>query len=1171
MIEKILKDRIFILDGAMGTAIQQYRLTEKDFRGEEFREHPVNLQGNNDILNFTQPAIIREIHRKYIEAGADIIETNTFNSNAVSQSEYQCTDYIYRLNREGARLAKETALQADRPVFVAGSIGPTSVTLSLSPDINRPEYRPVSFDDLAATYYTQVKGLVDGGADILLIETVFDGLNAKAALYAIQQVLSEKKCQIPVMISATVNDKTGRTLTGQTLEALYTAVSHYPLLSFGLNCSFGATDLQPFLEQLSGILPCGLSIYPNAGLPDEMGEYKETPEITAFHLKKMAEKGLINIAGGCCGTGPAHIQAIREAIGHLPPRKIPAPSSLLTVSGLDKTSIDKDKNNFIHVGERTNVAGSAKFARLIRTKAYEEAASIARKQIEGGASLIDINMDDALLDSSAEIQTFLRIISNEPDIAQAAVMIDSSDWDTILTGLKNTQGKSIVNSISLKEGEEEFLRKAAEIRKLGGAVVVMAFDEEGQAVSYERKIAICQRAWQLLTEKAGYAPTDIIFDVNILAIGTGLKEHNNYAVDFIRAVQWVKTHLSGCHTSGGVSNLSFSFRGNNPVREAMHSVFLYHAIQAGLDMAIVNPAMLQVYDDIEPQLLKAVEEVVLNKSPEATDRLIELAEKIKNDQTGNKQQPVLEWRNQSLADRLAYALIKGNTEYLAADIAEAIEYYPAPVDIIEGPLMEGMEKVGNLFGEGKMFLPQVVKSAKVMKEAVGSLQPEIECYGKSKGTTSRLHRVLIATAKGDVHDIGKNIVRIVLSCNNLEVIDLGVMVDNYRIIEAIREYKPDVAGISGLITPSLHEMENLCELLQKEKLTVPLIVGGATTSSVHTAVKLAPKYEQGVIYGGDASRTAGIIKKLLQNPTGYLEEVKKEQENIRQIYHNSHPALLSYQEARQKAPRFSEETFIQPPGFGEHNLSVKHLDLGELLPYIDWTPFFHFWGFKGKYPEILQTHEEADQTYQAALEMLGNIIAGKEFDASLIVKFYSAYSKEDTIILENGSRLPMLRQQTPSSCLCLADYLPHSSEKPGTIGLFCLKVSDEHKHPECHDFNALLRESLCARLTEAMAEWMQATLQEKVPMIRPAFGYPACPDHSLKKDVFDLLEAPEKIGVSLTSSYAIQPTTSLCGMLIAHPEARYFSLGKIGDDQLKAYCLKRGIPETEGKKLLGIF
>ncbi|AZS28631.1 methionine synthase [Butyricimonas faecalis] len=1137
-----LQDRIYILDGATGTALQQFRLTEADFRGEEFARHPIPLKGNNDVLNITRPDVIRQVHQNYIDAGADIIETNTFNANAISQTEYGCTEWVERFNLEGARLAKEVASACkEREIYVAGSIGPTDKSLTLAPDPDQPTYRIVNFDTLANAYAGQVAALIEGGVDLLLVETIYDGLNAKAALYAIAKVQEEKGTNLPVMLSATVNDKSGRTLTGQSLEALFTSLSHYPILSFGLNCSFGAKELHHFLRELAPRIPCYISIYPNAGLPNEMGEYDESPEFTALCLQNMAKEGLINIAGGCCGTTPDHIRAIANALKDIPPRKVPTPTHQLKVSGLDTVVVDKELNNFINIGERTNVAGSAKFARLIREKNYTEAATIARKQIEAGASIIDINMDDAMLDGTAEMERFVRIISNEPDIAKAAFMIDSSKWETILAGLKNTQGKCIVNSISLKEGEEEFLYKAKEIQRLGAAVVVMAFDEEGQATTFQRKIDICQRAYNLLTTQAGFTPENIIFDVNILAIGTGIEEHNNYAVDYIEAVRWIKQNLKGCRTSGGVSNLSFSFRGNNTVREAMHSVFLYHAIRAGLDMAIVNPAMLQVYDEIDPVLLKAVEDVVLNRTPEATETLLSLAEKYKETKGEVKTVQQEEWRNHSLEERLGHALIKGITDYLTDDLQEALTQYTSPVEIIEGPLMKGMERVGQFFGEGKMFLPQVVKSAKVMKEAVHILQPEIERHNASGQNITRRPRVVIATVKGDVHDIGKNIVNIVLTCNNLEVIDLGVMVDNQSIIKAAKEHGADIIGVSGLITPSLGEMENLCELLQKEQLQIPLIVGGATTSTVHTAVKLAPKYDYCVVSGGDASRTVGIIKRLLSDRENYIREIKDEQENIRTLYNRHQQKQISLEEARRRAPRYDWD-HVTPTTFGEHNLLVKRLNLEDLVEKIDWTPFFHFWGFKGKYPEIIYTNDEADRTYQAALDMLGKVIAGNEFDASIIVRFFDAYSENEDIVLDGQHRFTMPRQQTDlEECLSLADFVIPKEKGIGSVGLFCLKVKDDHQCNDCHDFEHLLRESLCARLAEACAEWMQEKINEGTHVIRPAFGYPTCPDHAMKKLAFDILDAPAQIGVQLTEGYSIYPSTSLCGMLISHPKAKYFS------------------------------
>ena len=1138
-----LQDRIYILDGATGTALQKFGLTEADFRGEVFAQHPIPLKGNNDVLNITRPDVIRQVHQNYIDAGADIIETNTFNANAISQTEYGCTEWVEQFNLQGARLAKEVASACkERKIHVAGSIGPTDKSLTLSPDPDQPAYRIVNFDTLADAYATQVSALIEGSVDLLLVETIYDGLNAKAALYAISKVQEEKGTNLPVMLSVTVNDKSGRTLTGQSLDALFTSLSHYPILSFGLNCSFGARELHQFIRELAPHVPCNISIYPNAGLPNEMGEYDESPEFTALCLQNMAKEGLINIAGGCCGTTPEHIRAIADALKNIPPRKLPAPTHQLKVSGLDTVVIDKELNNFINIGERTNVAGSAKFARLIREKNYTEAATIARKQIEAGASVIDINMDDAMLDGTAEMERFVRIISNEPDIAKAAFMIDSSKWETILAGLKNTQGKCIVNSISLKEGEEEFIHKAKEIQRLGAAVVVMAFDEEGQATTFQRKIDICQRAYNLLTTQAGFTPENIIFDVNILTIGTGIEEHDNYAVDYIEAVRWIKQNLQGCRTSGGVSNLSFSFRGNNTVREAMHSVFLYHAIKAGLDMAIVNPAMLQVYDEIEPELLKAVEDVVLNRTPEATETLIALAEKYKEVKGEVKTVQQEEWRSRPLEERLGHALIKGITDYLPADLQEAVARYSSTVEIIEGPLMKGMERVGQFFGEGKMFLPQVVKSAKVMKEAVRILQPEIERYNAAEQNVTRRPRVVIATVKGDVHDIGKNIVNIVLTCNNLEVIDLGVMVDNQSIVKAAKEHEADIIGVSGLITPSLGEMENLCELLQKEQLRIPLIVGGATTSSVHTAVKLAPKYDYCVVPGGDASRTVGIIKRLLNDRENYIREIKADQEHIRTLHNQHQQNRISLAEARRRAPRFDWD-HVEPTTFGEHNLLVKHLNIEDLVEKIDWTPFFHFWGFKGKYPEIVYTNDEADRTYQAALDMLGKVIAGNEFDVSIIVRFFDAYSENDEIILDNRYHLPMPRQQADlEECLSLADFVIPKEKGTGSVGVFCLKVSDDHKCNDCHDFEHLLRESLCARLAEACAEWMQEQVSEGTHVIRPAFGYPTCPDHAMKKTAFDILDAHAQIGVQLTESYSIYPSTSLCGLLISHPKAKYFSV-----------------------------
>ena len=1164
---EMMREKILILDGAMGTSIQKYNLLPDDFLGGK---------GNNDILNLTRGDVIEAIHREYVEAGADIIETNTFSGNAISQKDYGMESRVREINLKGAQIARRVADAAGRKVLVAGSMGPTVKSLSLSPDVNAPERRDVTFEQMAQAYMEQVKALIEGGVDLLLVETVYDALNAKAALYAIEQVAGT---DFPVMVSATVNDKSGRILGGHKLDALYTALSHYPVMSFGLNCSFGAKDLAPFIEELQG-LGCAISIYPNAGLPNEMGQYDEAPEYTAKHIKELAQKGWLNIAGGCCGTTPAHIKAVAEALEGVAPRKYSQETAQaelenMYLSGLESVKINKKECNFVNVGERTNVAGSAKFARLIREKDYAQAADIARKQIEGGATIIDINMDDAMLNGAEEMATFLRYISNDPDIARVPFMIDSSNWETILAGLHNCPGKGIVNSVSLKEGEEEFLRKAKAIKELGAAIIVMAFDEQGQAVDFQRKIEICQRAFNLLTQKVGFKPNDIIFDVNILAIGTGIEEHDNYAVDFIKAVRWIKENLKGAKTSGGVSNLSFSFRGNNTVREAMHSVFLYHAIEAGLDMAIVNPSMLQVYDEIEPELLRKVEAVVLNESKEATEALIELAQQIKEQEIAAKeagasgaavQAPKQQWRENPLEQRLEYALVKGVTEFLKEDMAQAMEQFASPVAIIEGPLMHGMDKVGELFGQGKMFLPQVVKSAKVMKEAVAILQPFIE--QEQSGLQEEKDTVVIATAKGDVHDIGKNIASIVLSCNNLNVIDLGVMVENAAIVEAAFEHKASLIGISGLITPSLEQMELLCKMLQENKqkmLTqlgylIPVIVGGATTSSVHTAVKLAPLYDGPVIHGGDASKTAGICKRLLGGGKDeFLQGVWQEQAQIRDAYNNRDIKFLSLEDARAAAQKFLPDSYIQPEGYGEDNLTVKNLSLNELHDYIDWNAFMNFWGFKGKVQDLIYREDEkgkeAEKIYEQGMALLGEAMVGGEFKASAIVNFYEAASAvengEDVILVydkpggEVISRFPMPRQRREGSGYrSVADYFPAAAEgKYSVLGVFTVKVEDlREKEFDRKSFEFLLRHSLCARLTDALATWVQEQVGMGQHLIRPAFGYPACPSHELKKVAFDLTGARERLGVELTESYAVYPVTVICGLLVAHPQAEYFGV-----------------------------
>lgn len=1207
---KRMRERILILDGAMGTSIQKYALSPDDFLGGK---------GNNDILNLTREDVIERIHKEYIEAGADIIETNTFSGNAISQRDYGQQEKVYEINLKGAQIARRAADNSGRDVLVAGSIGPTVKSLSLSPDADEPQRRDVTFQEMADAYGVQVRGLLDGGVDILLVETVYDALNAKAALYAIQQEVPQG--DIPVMVSATVNDRSGRLLSGHTLDALYTALQHYPIASFGLNCSFGARDLAPFIEQLQWV-PCAVSIYPNAGLPNEMGQYDESPEYTAKYIRELAQNGWLNIAGGCCGTTPDHIKAVKEALEGIAPRGIAGDDAAcraaggkvadggtddvregigvaageylsgrglddMYLCGLERLRVNRKECNFVNVGERTNVAGSAKFARLIREKDYAHAAEIARRQIEDGATIIDINMDDAMLNGPEEMGTFLRYISNDPDIAKVPFMIDSSNWETILAGLHNCPGKGIVNSVSLKEGEEEFLRKASQIRALGAAIIVMAFDEQGQAVTFERKIEICSRAYGLLTEKVGFQPNDIIFDVNILAIGTGIQDHDNYAVDFIKAVKWIKENLKGAKTSGGVSNLSFSFRGNNTVREAMHSVFLYHAIAAGLDMAIVNPSMLQVYDQIEQELLRKVEAVVLNdasilgedaeKYSSPTEALIELAQEIKSREVAAKEAAAggqapqtvqQQWRETSLQQRLEYALVKGVPGYLHQDIQEAVESYATPVEIIEGPLMRGMEKVGELFGEGKMFLPQVVKSARVMKDAVALLQPHIQAHNLEQGALQQ-DTVVIATAKGDVHDIGKNIAAIVLGCNNLNVVDLGVMVENSAIMEAAFEHRASLIGVSGLITPSLEQMELLCRMLQENKgrmlrelgYLIPVIVGGATTSSVHTAVKLAPLYDGPVIHGGDASRTAGICKRLLGGASAdFITSVKEEQRKIRETYNNRDIKLYSVEQAREMAEKFLPDSFIQPEGYGEDNLTVRNLPLNELHDYIDWNGLMHFWGFKGKLQELIYREDEkgkeAEKIYMQAVELLGEAMVGGEFEASAVVNFYEASSAvedgEDVILIydkpggEVIERFPMPRQRREGSGYrSVADYFPPVGGEPqhSVIGVFAVKVEDlKEKELDHKSYEFMLRHSLCARLTDALASWIQDQVSMGQHMTRPAFGYPSCPSHALKKRAFDLLKAPERLGVHLTESYAVYPVTVICGLLVAHPQAEYFGV-----------------------------
>ena len=1200
-IREQLARRILVMDGAMGTRIQAFGLPAESFHKGRFRDWRVSLVGNNDVLCLTAPEVIKQIHRLYIRAGADIIATNTFSSNRISQQEYFCQDVARDMAREGARLARQVADEASLlggrsggGPYVAGSMGPTSKSLTLASDLSGPAGRPLTFDDMALAYEEQAEALLEGGADLLLLETCYDALNTKAALYAIQKLNERIGRQIPVMVSVTVGDRSGRTLTGQTLEAFYVSISHYPyLVSFGLNCSFGVTDLRAFVERLSATVPLPISIYPNAGLPNQMGEYEELPDYTAGHLREMAEAGLINMAGGCCGTDEHHIQAISKALQGIAPRVVPGSDRKLRVSGLEAVLIDRETQNFTNVGERTNVAGSRKFARLIAEKKYDEALSVARQQIEGGATVIDINMDDAMLDSRLEMLTFCQHIGSNPAVGRAALMIDSSDWPTVLAGLKNAQGKCIVNSISLKAGEQDFLLKARELRRLGAAVVVMAFDEEGQATTYERKTSIAQRAYTLLTS-IGFPPEDIIFDVNILSVGTGIREHQAYAVDFIRAVAWIKQNLPLAKTSGGVSNLSFAFRGNNRLREAMHSVFLYHAIRAGLDMAIVNPSMLQIYDEIDQGLRQAVEDVILNTDDEATDRLLNL--KPDPDQAplnGKDSSPVKSERDLPVEQRLADALKKGDGSHLANDIPEALAKYGQPISVIEGPLMQAMEHIGQLFGQGKMFLPQVVRSAQVMKDAVAILtaQDSSTFKGESEGVRPR---IVLATANGDVHDIGKNIVGIVLACNGFEVIDLGVMVPCETILEATLQHQPVMVGISGLITPSLKEMERLCETFQREGLQVPILVGGATTSATHTAVKLAPLYDGLVIYGGDASQTSVLAKRLTSDAPSLTAKLKAEQEEIRNAWNEHHAPLTPYGEANRQAEKIimpRDEKVTARPSTASGQSSMFNVQCSALLPLIDWRMYLLFWGFKGETLRQLLVNPEAERTLRDGKAYLEEAIRQDKIQVQVLYREESAIRRGNDIVLTaDGQTLPMLRSQSATyRYRCLADYF--DEQTPSRVGLFLVTASPSQEPTD--ETERLMTHALCARLAEAGAQWLEEKVKrlkgEKVKngnrhesnastfqlfnfsTLRVAFGYASCPDHSLKRIVFDRLEAEKRMNVNLTDHYSIQPSTSVCGLLIFHPEARYFPVGRIDRDQLRDYCRRRGITEDEGEQLLSKF
>ena len=1205
---EILKKKIVVLDGAMGTSIQNYNLNEKDFRGDLLKDFHKDQKGNNDILSITKPEVIKEIHRSFLEAGSDIIETNSFNSTSISQEDYDLAHLVYDLNYHSAKIAREvaeefTAMNPDKPRFVAGSIGPTNKTASLSPDVENPGYRNITFDDLVDSYSEQIGALVDGGVDCLLIETVFDTLNCRAAIVAANNVYKLKGFTLPIMISGTLTDKSGRTLAGQKLEAFAQSVRNENVISIGLNCSFGGADLIPFIKELADTQDLYISCYPNAGLPNVLGEYDEIPSITAKYIKELASEKKVNIVGGCCGTTAEHIKAIAEVVEGVEPRTIPNIKKESIYCGLEIVRSNKE-NNFINIGERTNVAGSAKFARLIREKKYEEALSIAKEQVENGAQIIDANFDDGLLDSAKEMEYFLRLIASEPDIASRPIMIDSSRWEVVEAGLRSIQGKPIVNSISLKNGEQEFLNHAKVVKDFGAAVVVMAFDENGQADTYERKISICKRAYDLLVNKLNFPPEDIIFDPNILAIATGIENHDNYAVDYINATKWIKENLPYAKVSGGVSNLSFSFRGNNTIREAMHSVFLYHAIEAGMDMGIVNPGMIQIYDDIPKDLLRLVEDVVLNKHKDAAERLLDKAEDYKTGNVVNNTNKNL-WRENSLNDRLSYALVKGITEYLEEDLGQAIKEYPKPLSIIEGPLMDGMTRVGKLFGDGKMFLPQVVKSARVMKKAVSYLLPYIE-KEKKQGETSSAGKILLATVKGDVHDIGKNIVGVVLACNNFEIIDLGVMVPCEEILDKAIKENVDIIGLSGLITPSLDEMCHVAIEMEKRKMNIPLIIGGATTSKAHTALKIDPNYSGAVIYGYDASKTVEISKNLLgTNKNEYIKAIKDEYEEVRKNYNSHENKMISLEKAKENSFKIDwVNREISKPNFIGIK-EVKDYSVSDLRPYIDWTFFFIAWEMKKLYPDILEDSvygKEAKKIFDDANKMLDFIEENNIIDIKGVFGIFEANSNGDNIEVYTKDKsqttiFNLLREQREKSngeYLCLSDFVaPKESGKEDYLGGFIVTAglgADAYAkklEDEGDSYNAIMLKLVCDRLAEAFAEKLHEDIRkiywgydpdENLSMkeifkasyrgIRPAFGYPSLIDQSQMKKLFNILDGEKVTGVKLTESYMMDPVSSVCGLYFASEDSRYFNSNYIDKDQAEDYAKRCGCTLEELEKSL---
>ena len=1224
LLRRLLASRIVLLDGAMGTMIQSHKLNEADYRGARFADFSHDLRGNNDLLTLTQPQVIRSIHEAYLEAGADIIETNTFNSNAASMADYHMQDLVYELNFAGAKLAKEAAgtietRTPEKPRFVAGVLGPTTKTASISPDVNDPGFRGITFDQLVTDYTESIRGLIDGGADILLVETIFDTLNAKAALFAIDQFFVDHGVRVPVMISATITDASGRTLSGQTPEAFWNSVSHARPLSVGLNCALGAELMRPYIEELSRVSGIYVSAHPNAGLPNPLAEtgYDESPEYTASLIKEFAQSGFVNIVGGCCGTTPAHIKAIADAVNGIAPRPLPDIPKKLRLSGLEPLNIGDD-SLFVNVGERTNVTGSKAFSRLILNNNYAEALSVARNQVENGAQIIDINMDEAMLDSQKAMVTFLNLLAAEPDISRVPVMIDSSKWSVIDAGLKCVQGKAIINSISLKEGEAEFLEHAKLARRYGAAVIVMAFDESGQADTLQRKVDICTRCYRFLVDQVGFPPEDIIFDPNIFAVATGIEEHNNYGVDFIEATRLIKQTLPYAKVSGGVSNVSFSFRGNEPVREAIHTAFLYHAVRAGMTMGIVNAGQLGVYSDIPEDLLERVEDVLLNRSPTEggnatpTERLVEFAESFKGKSKENTED--LSWRNEPVQQRLTHALVRGITTYIVEDTEaarlEIAEQGGRPIQVIEGPLMNGMNVVGDLFGSGKMFLPQVVKSARVMKQAVAHLLPYIEAEKQLSGDSRPKGKIVIATVKGDVHDIGKNIVTVVLQCNNYEVVNMGVMVPSAQILDMARRENADMIGLSGLITPSLEEMAHVAKEMEREGFTIPLLIGGATTSRVHTAVKVAPHYSGVTVWVPDASRAVSVCSNLLSDDlrTEYVREIQVEYERVRTQHKNKKgPApMLSIAQARANAFKTDWTSYTPPEPDFIGVRSLKNYPLEKIVPFIDWTPFFQAWELSGRFPAILQDEvvgEAASTLYRDAQAMLKKIVEQKWLSANAVFGLFPAnmVDSDDIEIYADKARTRLamtfhsLRQQTTKPPgrpnLCLADFIaPKETGIRDTIGAFAvtagLGIDARIKaFEELHDdYSAIILKALADRLAEAFAEHMhwrvrrefwgfardedlgtEQLVAEEYRGIRPAPGYPACPDHTEKGPLFELLKAPENAGIIITESYAMVPTAAVSGFYFAHPEADYFAIGKIGKDQVEDYSRRKEwtVEETE--------